>query len=207
DMLSNDRVQQAAMSDEAPVLVRPLRKDVESVGTARVLATQCPPVGDNDVRLRIEKTIVPSDLLLNPSADAIEQPVLEVVAEVLSVGSAVTDLSAGDRVCGFVPADLASHMVCDRSKLFVTVISPNADALALVTTMGVQVRIQRAIDALDLAAGDTALIDAAESGVAAAEAFIRLGLKVAVLVDINSDEASELAARFEVYSRCPEGVF
>lgn len=206
DMLSNDRVLQARMTNDAPVLVRPLRKDVESVGTARVVATQLPIVGEEDVLLKIQTTMVPSDLLLNPTADAIEQPVVEVVAEILSVGDRVTDLSAGDRVCGFVPADLASHMVCHRSQLHLTVISPDADALALVTTLGTCVRIQQAIDAIAPTVGDSVLIDSPENSSAIAEAFLRRGLRVAVLADAQTENALEPTDRLQVFSRCPEGI-
>ncbi len=94
----NDRIVQQAISDTNPIQVRALKNESQSAGSARLLATPLLPISADHVRLRIESMIIPRNLLLDPNADTIDQPLVEVVGRVIEVGIAVNDLRVGDRV-------------------------------------------------------------------------------------------------------------
>ena len=205
-MLTEDRIEYRNLDDEHPVHVRPLLPDVESVGTARVLTASSRAVEANDVRIRYEATIVPTNLLLDPSSDMIEQPVIEFVGRVLEVGANVEDMRAGMRVCGFAPADLGSHVVADRRALFAVEINEQLSAAELVSSIGPATRAERAFELLDLSAGDSAAIVWSPVAVSFAECLARHGLKVTLLVDDLAELDVRVKQRFETFSCCPVGI-
>jgi NADP-dependent 3-hydroxy acid dehydrogenase YdfG/acyl carrier protein/NADPH:quinone reductase-like Zn-dependent oxidoreductase len=202
-LLSADRVIPMPLTDDHPILVRALRSDSDSVGTARVIAGQTAPVGDRDVHLRIEATRIPADLLKSPSADTIAQFTIEIVARVIGLGPEVTDLMVGDRVCGFGPADLASHCVHPRKRFQLAKIDESADAVGLTSTLGMAARAEFAMDLLRLKPGTTALVLATAFGCSVAEALKRRNVHAVLL---NDAAMRGRALDESAYSCCPEGI-
>ncbi len=94
-MLSQDRIAQQPIDDAHPIQIRALRSDSQSAGSARLLAMDAQPLADADIRLRIESMTIPRNLLLDPNADTIDQPLVEIVGQVIAVGTAVNDLRPG----------------------------------------------------------------------------------------------------------------
>ncbi len=205
-MLSDDRVVSMLLDDKHPVSVRALRPDVESVGTARIVVKRLSPVGPDDVRLRIETTAVPPDLLSNPVSEAIAQPLVEVVARVLEVGSNVCDLEPGMRVCGFAPADLASHMVGPRNSFQLVPLDEGVDASTVVSMLDLNVRAAFAIDMLGISPGHTALLSSSDLGVTCATLLAQRGVRVAMLCDDRDTLNASFVSELRTYSHCPEGV-
>ena len=206
NMLTNDRIQYMNLDDEHPILVRPLLSETEGVGMARILAITPSELGTDDIRLRIETTIVPPNLLLDTSSEVLGQPLIEIVAEVLAVGSNVADLRPGMRVCGFAPADLASQMSGDRSQFHLVPISATADAASLVSTIGAATRAERAIESLELSAHDTALVYADELGLVVADALRGRGLSVALLWDDIEQLDYQTVEHYPIFPICPEAI-
>ncbi len=181
-MLSEDRVTQQPITDDKPIQVRALRSDSASAGSARLLAMPMLPGGDNDIVLRIESMIIPRNLLLDPNADTIDQPLVEIVARVLSVGSTVQDLKCGDRVCGFAPSDLCSHMAGPRDHFHLVKIDDQLSAARLVAELNVLARAQLAVGPVCGPAfsttSDPVLVELDELGCAVAQQLIQAGLPV-----------------------------
>ncbi|TWU05016.1 type I polyketide synthase [Stieleria varia] len=205
-VLSDDLVQRCPLDEQHPVLVRPLRPDCESVGTARVVACQLPSLSPEAIQLRIDTTLVPEDLLQNQTADSISQPLVEVVATVLSVGDAVRDLSPGMRVAGFAPADLVSHRIGDRSSFFLEQINASTDAAGLLTVIEHGVRAECAATASAAQSGQLALVVADTLGFTVAMALSRRGMRVAMLCQDEARQDATLVPGVSVYSYCPEGI-
>lgn len=205
-VLSTDRIAYLHLDDQHPVSIRPLRADCESMGTARILATPPAILTADDIQVRVEATIVPRSLLLEPSAEAIAQPAIEIVGEVMAVGQNITDLTPGMRVCGFAPADLASHLSGDRSQFQLVPIPADVDATALVSTIGALTRAERAIEALELSAGDTALVYVDALGSIVAEALQRKGIAVTLLCNHPERLDEETIAQYPIFSICPEAI-
>ena len=194
------------LDDDHPVLVRPLLPDSESVGTARVLTASSCSVGADDIRIRYDATIVPTNLLLDPTSDMIEQPVIEFVGRVLEVGVNITDLRPGMRICGFAPADLSSHLVTKRSNVFAVEINDLQSAVDLVSTIGSATRAERAFELLDLHERASVAIEWSSVATSFAECFARHGMKITLLVDDLGEMDARVCERFSVYSKCPVGI-
>ncbi|MFK8112095.1 MAG: SDR family NAD(P)-dependent oxidoreductase [Rubripirellula sp.] len=187
--LTNDVILPTNLDNEHPVLIRPLRTDTESVGTVRVLAaTPAKPIGD-EVLIAVEMSLLPFDLIQDQSSEQIQQPCIEIVGRVLGVGDQVKDLQAGTRVCGFVPAELTSHVCASRSDIFVTAIDDDASASVLISGMTTQTRAKRGVEPHALAAGDTALVVASPMGHAIAAELAKHGVSVTYLCQ-DAEEAS-----------------
>ena len=205
-VISDDRIAYEMLDDEHPVQVRALRPDCESVGTARVLVMQLPEMQSDSVRLRIESSIVPSSLLLDPSSETIDQPVVEFVGVVLEVGASVHDLRAGMRVCGFAPADIASHMLVSRSSICVTEIDESAEATKLVSAIGLSARAERCVESLDLSTGDRALVHLSMQSLPVANALRRRGVQVTFVADDLESVDRDVLVGAEVYLASPFGM-
>ncbi len=206
NVLFDDRIVSAALDDNHPVAVRPLRNDVESVGTARIVASPLAKLGADDICLRIETTVVPPDLLSNPVSETIAQPLVEIVARVIEVGANVSDLTAGMRVCGFAPADLLSHMTGPRSAFQITPLSDDFDAALVASVLGPNVRAECAADSLRVCEGQAALVVGDMLGITCASVLKRRGVRVALLcADLESIDPA-ITNAFPIYSYCPEGI-
>lgn len=205
-VLSDDRVKSCELDDEHPILVRPLREDCESVGTARLVATRHPPLGPSDIQLRIETTVVPPDLLLEPVVGVVVQPLVEIVGRIVAVGELVHDVAVSTRVCGFAPTDLASHMVGSRSDFKIVAIDEQADAAHVTSVMRGNVRAAAGARSLRLRQGQMALVVADALGCSTAMILASQGVQVALLSDGLEALDPLLADKFPVYSLCPEGI-
>ncbi|MDX1928049.1 MAG: SDR family NAD(P)-dependent oxidoreductase, partial [Pirellulaceae bacterium] len=209
-VLDADRLTYQVLDDDHPVLVRPLRADSESVGTARVLSTTLPAVGPADVRVRYEATVVPANLLLDPSSDSIDQPLIEFVGRVLEVGANVSDLRAGMRVAGFAPADLSSHLVASRDALHAAEVAESVNATALLTAIGNATVAEYTVEALGITSEASALLEL-DSGNAAlamsiAASLARRGVRVTLLAEDLSQVDASISERFPIYTACPIGI-
>ena len=205
-MLSSDRIDYLPLDDEHPILIRPLRPDCESVGTARVLATRLPQLSDKGVRIRFEATVVPANLLLDPNADTLDQPFIEYVGQVLEVGAQVNDLRTGMRVCGFAPSDLGSHLVADRSHLLAVELDEQTSANHVISSLGLATRAEHALSQIDGSDCRSALVEYSPLAVSIAHGLLRRGIRVALIAENPSELDSNLHARFAVYDACPMGI-
>jgi acyl transferase domain-containing protein len=205
-MISDDRIEYRHLTDDAPILVRPLRPDCESVGTARLVDVSLAPLGANAVQLRVESSIVPANLLLDPAADMIDQPTIEFVGHVLAVGSDVSDLRPGMRVAGFAPPDLSSHLSLPREMVHVVEIEAEDDATTLLSSISLSTRSELAIADLAIAAEDTALVDSSPLGLLIAKSLVSRGIRVVLLSDDPEAYAQSMSETYPVCSRCPAGI-
>lgn len=205
-VLTEDRIQYATLDDEHPIKVRPLENEEDSVGVARMLAATPEPVGAHDIQLRIEATLAPYRLLTEDPDLYKGQPVIEVVAEVAAVGTEVSDLTPGMRVCGYAPVDIASHISGPREQFALVPISAEADASRLVSTLGLGTRAQLAIAALDIRENDTALIYADPLGLVVADILDRQGVKVTLTSEAKDKLEFKVLDRYTVAPFCPEEI-
>ncbi|MFK7818361.1 MAG: beta-ketoacyl synthase N-terminal-like domain-containing protein, partial [Planctomycetaceae bacterium] len=164
NVLTDDVVVPTNLDDEHPIHIRPLRADVESVGMVRILAAPVQTPAANEVLIRVESSLLPFNLIMDQSSDQIEQPCVEIVGEVVSVGADVTDLAVGSRVCGLAPAELGSHLCSDRSNFHVVPIPNDADAATLVGGITLPTCAHRAVGAHEMDEGDKALVFACPTG-------------------------------------------
>ena len=116
-VLTDDIVEPTFLTDENPIKVRPLG-NADSVGTVRILEAPMEVALKDEIVVRIEKSLLPTNLLQDQSSEDIDQSQIEFTGTVVSVGSEVDDLAAGDRVCGFAPSELASHARGKRDEFF-----------------------------------------------------------------------------------------
>ncbi len=203
NVLTDDRLAYVPLDDDRPVLVRQLRDDFESVGTARILATELPALADDEVRLRIESIQVPTDLL-SESAQSIEAPCVAVVARVMATGTQVKDLPKGQRVAGFVPSDLASHMTVKRHLAHLQPVDESLEAAGLLSILTPAVRATHATHGRQGGEQATALVWDSPLGRLVADRLQKQGFRVTYVVEPGDGEESQ---RHEsVYSCCPEGI-
>lgn len=205
-ILSDDRVELQKLSRERPVWVRALRDDVESMGTARIVAAPACALRECDIALEIEAAVIPPDLLQNPDSDTIAQAVVEVVAKVIAVGTEVFDLAVGDRVCGLAPADLASLMVGPRDGFHLVSLDTSVEAADVVSCLATEFCVERGAELLRVAPGDTALVLATPLGLAIANRLSQMNMNVVVLSDDMESVASETRQRFAVYPATADGI-
>lgn len=204
--ISEDRIDYQHLNDEHPILVRPLRPDCESVGTARVLASEVLPLQSDWVRVRVESTVVPTNLLLDPSSDTIDQAAIEFVGEVIEAGANVSDLTVGKRVCGFAPADLTSHFALRRSELQVVEIDGATPAAPLLTTIGLATRCEIALEECKTSANVIALVEHSPLGLVIADALARRGSTVIMLASDPEAVVEQIGKRYHVYPHGPLGL-
>ncbi len=203
-LLTEDRIQYVGIDDTHPIKVRPLKADTESIGGARILSAPPAPLGTDDIQLRIEAVLAPYQLLTEEPALYESQPVVEVVAEVIGVGSEVNDLQPGLRVCGYAPTEIASHISGPREQFALVPIRPETNAAKLVSTMGLTTRAQLAIANQDLSKNDQALIYTDPLGLVIADILDRQGIKVILISEAQDKLEFKVLERYVVVSFCPE---
>lgn len=200
DELTNDIIEPQFLDDDHPVLLRPLRADTESTGTVRVIQSPSMHVGENDLRIRIEHSLLPPELLRDQSSSDIEQPSVEIVGTVVAAGDNVNDFALGTRVCGFAPSDLASHMTADRDKLHIVPISETTDGAMLVDGIMLECRAICSLGAVDLQTQQNAIVQISELGLAIADELDKRGVKVTLLGQDSSN------APYMTYNADPESI-
>ncbi len=162
------------------------------------------PLGDEEIRIRVESMMIPRNLLLDPNADTIEQPLVEITGHLVSVGQAVNDLRPGDRVCGFAPADLSSHMTGPRGSFHLVKISDTPNASRLVAELNVETRAQLAVQASGVLQGESALVQLNELGCAIARLLVHAGVNV---VGVRCEgTAVPTSLSIEIIEKTPESL-
>lgn len=202
---TDDRVEYQHLTDVNPVQIRALRPDCESIGTARVLATSLPATGPNQVRLRVLSSVVPSSLLLDPAADSIDQPVVECIVEVIEHGSDVDDVSIGDYLVGFMPSDIASHVLIDRSSLMAVPIDRDLLGGDILSTIGSLTQAEFLLEGLVIDARTNALLEYTPLSLRVADAISRRGGRVAWIA--RSEQEAMLPADALCFLRSSEGIW
>jgi NADPH:quinone reductase-like Zn-dependent oxidoreductase len=143
-----------------------------------------PHAGPGQVRIRVRAAGVnPMDWKIRSGMMAGQMPRdlphvvgLDGAGEVDEVGEGVTGVSVGDRVFGQGPATTAEHAVLKSWALL-----PDGTSFEEGAALGVPVETAvRILDALDLAAGDTVVVDGAAGGVGTAvvQLAVQRGLQV-----------------------------
>ncbi|WP_417734960.1 SDR family NAD(P)-dependent oxidoreductase [Rosistilla oblonga] len=204
--LDEDRIEYQIPDDQHPIQIRPLRPGAEQVGTVRILAAPQPAIGPRDVRVRVEKSLLPLNLVLDQSADHIEQPLIEIVGTILEAGNEVDDLRAGMQVCGFAPADLASQLSGRRDHFHLVEIPSAQYATQLVANVGIRVRARCALHGIDLESGDAALVDTSPMSLAVAELLAARGVRVSVVTQDVATVEQNLPSNYNIVPACPESL-
>ena len=202
--LSADRSASQAISDSNPIQIRAMKSDSASSGSARLLAAKFAELGALDLRVRIESMVIPRNLLLDANADTIDQPLVEIVGRVIEVGTLVSDLRVGDRVGGFAPSELCSHMTAPRRQFHLVKIDEKLKASNLVAELNILTRAQLALQACQMQSGDRALVELNDLGIALAKLLLERGVQV---VGVRSDAvAAPTIAGMEVVDARPESL-
>ncbi|HBJ35428.1 MAG TPA: hypothetical protein DDZ51_11890 [Planctomycetaceae bacterium] len=205
-LLTSDRVETNKLDDSNPVLIRALRPDVESVGTARIVSAPTQVYAECDIRIRVESTVVPPGLLNPATADAIHQPVVEFVGTVIAAGSQVLDLEVGMRVIGFGPPEIASHFVGPRESFYLTRIDEAFETPQILGELKVFSRAEQVVSSLAIAPSQTALIEATPIGIEIAKRLKSKGVCV-TLLRTDLEDTNEVGDNCSsLYSLCPEGI-
>ena len=207
NVLFEDRICYTGLDDAHPIDVRPVRPEVESVGVSRILEKSPASLGENDIQLRVEATLAPYQLLLDTSEAQNAEPLIAVVGEVLAVGSQVSDLTPGMRVCGFAPVDVTSHYTGPRNQFYLQSIDPATNAISLVSTVGLATRVQLAISRIDIVDAVTALVYADPLGLMIADELERQGLKVTLISDAVEKLEFKVVDRYTVFALSPESLY
>lgn len=189
-ILEDDRVETGYLDDQHPIVIRSLRKGVSSVGTARVLATTLKPLGEYDVCLRVEYSAMPTELLSEDGGVSQLRSIVPVVGKVIALGAKTNGFQIDERVCGFAPFDIASHIVGNQSEFILTAIPNDFDGARLVTTLEDAVRAEHAVSGLELTGNEIALVFDSPLGRRIKEALCRHDVRVTLVGD---EKTSDLA--------------
>ncbi len=127
-------------------------------GMITILDHSLADVGQNDVRIRLSDLSLSSAVLLDSSRTTLGSSLVPAVGHIEQVGAEVNDLTPGQRVYGYVPADFASHIQADRNDFFVAELNGKVDGSMALEALSVAVFARFASNASDLEEGDTALI-------------------------------------------------
>jgi acyl transferase domain-containing protein/NADP-dependent 3-hydroxy acid dehydrogenase YdfG/acyl carrier protein len=201
------RVAFVPLAQDNPVLVRPLQESDQGTGTLKLL--QAPPaaaLGAHDIELRVEAMGLPISTLADPDSDALDQPLVEVVGIVTAVGSGVGDLRPNTRVCGYAPAEIASHLRGARKEFHLVPVAAEVRAEDLVGAIGLHGRAERVAELAALEAGATALVYADAMGMAVAAALSRAGARVTLLTEPDQTPDRTLTFAHGCFETTPEGV-
>ena len=185
DDLTKDNSRVAYCDDRNPIVMRPNLSDTD-VGTARILAEALPAMQTDCVRIRIEKGMIPIQFLNGESDNLTERPTMEFVGRILEVGSDVTDLAIGMRVCGFGPAEAGSHLFGKRSDFSVTAIDDDLDAYRLVSQIKNVTRAVAIANELNDVAGQVVVIELSSLGIDLANELSRRGARV-ILIAVSEE--------------------
>ncbi len=154
-VLAQDRIAYTRLDDENPILVRPLQPQSESVGTARILATQKRPLSPTELRVRVDSVVVPANLLLDPASDFIDQPMIVFLGTVLETGDEVHDLKPSARIVGYAPSELGSQLVVQRHEIRAIQVDDRLPASLLVGSLDRMVRAEHVLSQLGIEADAT----------------------------------------------------
>ena len=206
-ILTDDVVQPQPLTNDAPVLVRPLMNGQESVGTVRVVAADAPVPGENEIVVAISQSPLPLDLLRDQSSDQIASPCVEIVGTVVAKGVNIDDLQVGARVCGLAPAELASHICGPRDKFFLTNLPEEiTDCAPIVVSVGTIAAAKRSVQKHELEKGDRALVQLTPMGIAVAAELTHAGVAVTLLTEDPADVPASLREEYRLCLASPESI-
>lgn len=169
------------ITDDAPVLIR-AAKDLDAEGMVDLIESKPPALGEYDIDLRVEAMSLPSKLLLDPSSDTLDQPLVTLAGAIVAVGDAVGDLQPGMRVFGFAPAEIATSMRGPRAAFHLAPLDDEINVQQALGALARDVFAEYAALVSDLDEGDTALVLASDpQSAAVGEALARHGVRVALI--------------------------
>ena len=129
--------------------------------------------GADDIRIRVTDMSIPNSLLVDPNRSTLDQSFVAVVGEVEFAGAQVNDLSIGERVYGYVPADFASHIQASRAQCHIALLSDGVESGDALTALDTLVVAKYAAVSADLDEGDRVLIMENDAMAAAIGAELR----------------------------------
>ena len=203
-ILSEDRVLNAGLNDETPVLIRPLKADSDSVGTVRVVADSKNSASDDEIVIRVDKSAVPANLLKNQSSSEIAQPLVELVGHVIEVGSDVHDLAPGDEVCGLAPSEISSQLSGKRDDFFLTEVPEKIDRANLLANIGILANIHYACGQHKNLEGKRAIVAHSPHTDLLVEHLSHQGVNVTVMLESAAVDEDTPQSEYGVCLPCPE---
>ncbi|MFK7996725.1 MAG: SDR family NAD(P)-dependent oxidoreductase [Granulosicoccus sp.] len=145
------------IDDNTQYRVRP-SSDQDADGMVSFAELELPACAAGEIRVRIADMSLPSSLLADPNRDTLDQSFVAIVGEVEAVGAESMDVSCGQRIFGYAPAEFASHIQAPRQNFYIAHLDDSidsGDALAVLETF---VIAKYAAGSANLDAGDSALV-------------------------------------------------
>ncbi|MEL7450912.1 MAG: SDR family NAD(P)-dependent oxidoreductase, partial [Pseudomonadota bacterium] len=145
-----------------------VRENADS-GGVELVTTLPERLGNSDIELAVEAIAIDTDALHRAiGGDGGSQALMSVCARVSRAGIDRIDVEIGDRLAGFVPASLASHLRVDSATALLVPVSDAASASHVAGAAAPSALARRLADAAMLGAGDRAVVCATAEGEALA---------------------------------------
>ena len=132
--------------------------DPEAEGMISILDHTLPSVGEDHIRVRVSDISLSSQILTDGSRTNLGASLVPAIGIVEQVGAGVDDLSEGQRIYGYMPADFASHLQGSRNDFFVAPLEASVEAASALEVLSVTAVAQVAARSSGLGEGDTALV-------------------------------------------------
>ncbi|MCU0710997.1 MAG: SDR family NAD(P)-dependent oxidoreductase [Pirellula sp.] len=185
DDLTKDVSRLGSVDKHQAVLVRPSLSD-NDVGTIRVLADDLEELQPCDVRIVLEKAAVPVSFIKESPEDIITRPWMEFVGGVAACGREQSIYTVGQRICGLVRAETASHLTVPASELHAVPIADDIDASLILASLVEVTKMTLAMESVHTEPGQWVAVEATSLGMRFANALKTLGCNVVLI----SDDAS-----------------
>ncbi|XZE18095.1 SDR family NAD(P)-dependent oxidoreductase [Pirellulaceae bacterium SH449] len=182
DDLTKDRSRLGFYDEQTAILVRPSTSESD-VGTVKILAQDLETLGPQQVRVMIEKAAVPFVFLKESPEDIVTRPWMEFVGVVTECGPDQNSFTPGQRVCGLVRAETASHLTVEAKDLHAIEISANVDASQLLAPLVETAKLNMAMESIHVESGQWAAVEADSLGLRFAESLESLGANVVLITD------------------------
>ncbi|MEZ6093364.1 MAG: SDR family NAD(P)-dependent oxidoreductase [Pirellulaceae bacterium] len=196
DSLDVDRTTVGFADENHPIMLRPVTSDAD-VGTVRVLAAPYQNLNSDEVRIAIEKCVVPMEFISGDPENILERPPMEFVGRILEVGDEVTDINSGDRVCGIAPAEATNQLVCQRSNVTLASLNDQHDASSIVASIGLAARSSAAVSGLEIETNSIAVVQGNALGLLIAQRIQATGAKILYVASNEDEERLVRDAGFE----------
>lgn len=193
DDLTKDVSRLGAFDTKTAILVRPSTSE-KDVGTVKVLATELEELRSNDVRVMIEKAAVPFSFIKESPEDITTRPWMEFVGTVTECGKECTEHSVGQRICGLVRAETASHITVPAHEIYAISVSEQLDASLILASLVEITKLTMAMESIHIEAGQWVAVEATTLGLRFAQALQSLGCKVVMM----SDDASQAESAYDM---------
>ena len=199
DDLTKDVSRLGFFDQQKAVLVRPSLSE-NDVGTVRVLAKDLKDLKPSDIRVMVEKAAVPVSFIKESPEDIVTRPWMEFVGVVLACGHEQSTYEVGQRICGFVRAETASHLTIPADELHAIPIDDDVDASLVLASLVEVTKLTMAMASVHTEPGQWVAVEATSIGMRFARAFEELKCNVLLLSDDTS--LSESTG----YKVCPKDV-